>query len=346
MYLKRVPDNNNWNISTAYINLKKCFETFGSEFSKIYLEYAVPFSPESVTHRHHTNDNLILELALGFCRANQIPSLGVALQNPDEGNLFFSMEELEGSIPKATGYYEKPERLSSKVLLREISKEVFLEYSNQNITCSTGSLELSKNFHHVVIGKIYSIEESKIILHPLVMGPPIEGISYFNYLPKFLQNKDYSILEKLTKIETEINEIKSSQFESSTILKSIKVEMNEFQFLFEKLREDFNETTNRIFTEIEFFENQKLEQEWNNYLFQEEVRELLLGLKKLNFSENENGKIQKELNDSDVSVKHKLKLVIPLFLVRYESEIEIGNKQRLPKNWKEWKNLFFENKLL
>jgi len=46
-------------------------------------------------------------------------------------------------------------------------------------------------------------------------------------------------------------------------------------------------------------------------------------------------------NKPEMSVKQKLKLVIPLFFFKYESEIELGEKQKMPKNWRELKELFF-----
>lgn len=48
-----------------------------------------------------------------------------------------------------------------------------------------------------------------------------------------------------------------------------------------------------------------------------------------------------KMNDSEISQKHKLKFSIPLFLfTRYESEIELGNKQKMPKSISELMSLF------
>jgi len=67
----------------------------------------------------------------------------------------------------------------------------------------------------------------------------------------------------------------------------------------------------------------------------------LLDLIKHQFHTNSNShikadRIESKMNDSEISVKHKLKLSIPIFLfTRYESEIELSNKQKLPTSLKE-----------
>lgn len=53
--------------------------------------------------------------------------------------------------------------------------------------------------------------------------------------------------------------------------------------------------------------------------------------------------IKKKVNSADISIKHKLKLTIPLFLcTNYEAEIELSDKQKLPKSLKELKRLLIE----
>jgi len=53
--------------------------------------------------------------------------------------------------------------------------------------------------------------------------------------------------------------------------------------------------------------------------------------------------IEKKAKNPDLSIKHKLKLTIPLFLfMKYEGEIELSDKQKLPRSFKELKKLFKE----
>lgn len=60
---------------------------------------------------------------------------------------------------------------------------------------------------------------------------------------------------------------------------------------------------------------------------------------------NKTKKVIKATNMSNIAVKHKLKLSIPLFLfTKYEGEIELGNNQQLPTNLKELKALIFKKK--
>lgn len=64
----------------------------------------------------------------------------------------------------------------------------------------------------------------------------------------------------------------------------------------------------------------------------------------LRLDEKQVERIKNEMNRSDISVKQKLKFVIPLIFIEYEAEIELGNTQNLPRSWKEWKALFFKKK--
>lgn len=53
--------------------------------------------------------------------------------------------------------------------------------------------------------------------------------------------------------------------------------------------------------------------------------------------------IKDKMDRPDISVKHKLKLTIPLFFfVKYEGEIELSDKKKFPKSFKDLKKLFIE----
>ncbi len=53
--------------------------------------------------------------------------------------------------------------------------------------------------------------------------------------------------------------------------------------------------------------------------------------------------VQKKINNPEIAIKHKLKISIPLFLfTKYETEMELSDKQKLPKNLKELKELFIK----
>jgi hypothetical protein len=53
--------------------------------------------------------------------------------------------------------------------------------------------------------------------------------------------------------------------------------------------------------------------------------------------------LTKKINNPEIAIKHKLKLSIPLFLfIKYEGEIELCDKQKLPRNFKELKELLIE----
>jgi len=51
----------------------------------------------------------------------------------------------------------------------------------------------------------------------------------------------------------------------------------------------------------------------------------------------------RKINNPEIAVKHKLKLSIPLFLfTKYEGEIELNDKQKLPRNFKELMELLIQ----
>lgn len=100
------------------------------------------------------------------------------------------------------------------------------------------------------------------------------------------------------------------------------------------------------------------------YLRKESSKELLNEIERLDDSDKESGafldwivsqlktkssedfnieNVEKKVKSSDVSIKHKIKLTIPLFLfTSYEAEMELSDKQKLPKSLKELKDLFIE----
>lgn len=53
--------------------------------------------------------------------------------------------------------------------------------------------------------------------------------------------------------------------------------------------------------------------------------------------------LEKKINNPEIAIKHKLKLSIPLFLfVKYEGEVELSDKHKLPRNFKELKQLLIK----
>ena len=51
-------------------------------------------------------------------------------------------------------------------------------------------------------------------------------------------------------------------------------------------------------------------------------------------------KVKEKINDPEIGIKHKIKISLPIFLfTKYESELELSAKQKLPKSFKELKEL-------
>lgn len=54
-------------------------------------------------------------------------------------------------------------------------------------------------------------------------------------------------------------------------------------------------------------------------------------------------KVKEKINDPDITIKHKIKISIPIFLfTKYESELELSAKQKFPKSFRELKELFIK----
>lgn len=129
-------------------------------------------------------------------------------------------------------------------------------------------------------------------------------------------------------------------------------------------QEDILSELDKLIIEFSTIVNSKLLNWIENNIKNESIKKLLEGVDSLKSTDKEqeiilekvlskikseenidirNDKLESKMNDTEISAKHKLKLSIPIFLfTRYESEIEISNKQKMPKSLKELKALLFE----
>lgn len=152
-------------IDPGFINRRQCFSTFGSIFISIFDKH------KKQGNDHLTilgNDHLLVTLALSYCKGAGIKSLGEVLNNPVEGILFCSTEELEGN----EDVYHK-ERVRNRIILPyEYDKNIFLEFGTSHIVADTGRLELSQKSKVSIIAGIRHIDQENIISYPLIMGAP------------------------------------------------------------------------------------------------------------------------------------------------------------------------------
>lgn len=152
-------------IDPGFINYRKCFSTFGSNFIDLYKQ----LSNKDDDHMAKLqNDHLIVDLALKFCLANEIKSLGDSIINPKKGALFCSTENLEGNEE----VYDK-RRVRNRVLLPyDYGKEIYLEFGTEHFVADTGRVEQAQQSEVSIIGEIRKIDNDTIIIYPIIMGAP------------------------------------------------------------------------------------------------------------------------------------------------------------------------------
>jgi hypothetical protein len=156
-------------------------------------------------------------------------------------------------------------------------------------------------------------------------------IEYYQVLNQAIdESKTNKLIDDISEVKNNVNDILSKidelQIEiaalcnSDRILNWLKVYLNEGSF--KKLMEEID----------------KLDDE--NQSNKELLDILTSNLLSKGTAEYKIDEIKKKVDSSDLSIKHKLKFSIPLFLfTSYESEIELSDKQKLPKSLKELRAL-------
>lgn len=146
------------------------------------------------------------------------------------------------------------------------------------------------------------------------------------------------IYKKLDSIKQDTIRIQNIQ----NIIQSMQTELEDLAFLIKYFSEEQAVSIKNMFEELEELDSKLLKIDWDNELLNSKLNDISSDLSFADFSEKEKLKIKETLNRSDITVKHKLKFMIPLFFLKYEGEIELGNKQKFPTNLKELKNLFLK----
>jgi len=159
-------------------------------------------------------------------------------------------------------------------------------------------------------------------------------IEFYQVLNQINQGNQSKILaEGVNKINKSIDDVLSKidelQIEISTLCSSNKI-LNWLKIYLP------NESYRRILGEIDGLNEDN--KEGLNML-----NSMIAQMKTYGISDFNMEGIEKKIENPDVSIKHKLKLTIPLFLfINYETEIELSDKQKLPKSFKELKKLFLK----
>ena len=153
-------------IDAGFINRRKCVSVFGRRYAELY---------EARKHRgddHMSvlmNDHLLIELALDSCSAGHVPSLGEALSSPLANQLFCSTEEVRG----CGDVVDETPRASNVISLAfDTDYEVTIEYHTKHIYADTQRMLLAQGHTMSIVGEIFSVQGSKIVVHPLIIGAP------------------------------------------------------------------------------------------------------------------------------------------------------------------------------
>src|SRR5580704_14081337 len=112
-------------------------------------------------------DHIYKDYLLVFCRANEIPTLGVLL-GQGKGRLFCSTVELAA----APEVYDIARAVSRVVLPGEHDMSVTLEYSTEHIHADTTRLELYQGGTMAVVAQFHHRVEQELVFHPLLIGAP------------------------------------------------------------------------------------------------------------------------------------------------------------------------------
>lgn len=156
------------------------------------------------------------------------------------------------------------------------------------------------------------------------------------------------LLNKLSALESTLNSVKQDTTQISEIneiISSLNLEYGELSFLIKDLSNRENEKLSAILEGIDDLHDTVYETNWNTELISKEIKEILNSAAYSNLSKQEKESIEYKINDSEIAIKHKLKLTIPIIgkYLAYQGELELSNKQKLPKNLEELRKLFFKD---
>ncbi len=159
-------------------------------------------------------------------------------------------------------------------------------------------------------------------------------IEYYQVLNQAIEeSKSTKIIDDLSEVKTNVSDILSKidelQLEiaalcnSDKILNWLKIYLNEGSF-------------KELMDEIE----KQDEADQNNKALLDILTSKLISKGTVDYKIDE---VKKKADSPDLSIKHKLKFSIPLFLfTTYEGEFELSDKKKLPKSLKELRSLFLE----
>jgi len=154
-------------IDAGFINKRLCFSVFGQSFSEIFNERKI----EETDHWGVlSNTHLFVDLAIAYCKQNNVQSLGIILSDLKKGSIFCSTETCEGTDDDL---YEA-KRVKNRILLPYYhEKRVILNFGTEHFVADTGRVEQEDKNLISLIGLIRDITDTEVIVQPLIMGAPL-----------------------------------------------------------------------------------------------------------------------------------------------------------------------------
>lgn len=153
-------------IDAGFINRRKCISVFGRPYADLFNKMRYPGDDHM---SRLMNDHLMIHLALAACKVMNVPSLLECMQDPRPRQLFCSTEKVKGC---GNAVYNM-NRVSNQVKPAfESTRKVFLEYNTSHIYADTQRMLLSDGHTMSLVAEVFTVDEEKIIAHPLIMGTP------------------------------------------------------------------------------------------------------------------------------------------------------------------------------
>ena len=282
---------------------------------------------QGIKESHFYNELFSFDRINGMTPEELLPALMITTLHPQ---YFLSRDEKRSigePIPKDKVIFLKISEIckSPSDVIKLIGK-IFSDIKSKKAICDFAVTKYSRR------GVGGALVDS-MILEPKILGAEIE--------------LNHNIFDTYSNGDLLLKEIKSIKLDTRDIKKGVRKlqnELGELSFIIKTFTETQTESIGRIFDELYLIDDRLINVDWNTSSFQDSLKKLINSLEKSSLSENETDKIKHKLNRSDITLKHKLKFVIPLLFLKYEGEIELSNKQKLPSTWKEWKRLFIKEK--
>jgi hypothetical protein len=260
---------------------------------------------------------------------------------PNIGKFEELKNQFKGKVPMDIFANEsKTNKYTGTTLLKTRSKSELLEFlmNLTNDILKISQNEVSKENYNKNEFIIIAEERLRIKQNILLSKNTNEFESnYLELIEQWLTMgiEFYQIINQV--IQESTSEVLCTNFNNAIAkIDEIKIELSSFcnsENVLNWLNRDYPK--NSVDTLINDFEN----------LNPNDELMVLSGLLKLIRSkENPNinlKKVEEKINDPEISIKHKIKISIPIFLfTKYEGEFELSAKQKMPNSFKELKEMF------